>query len=117
MNQIYNISSAQNITLKKIHEQVFDFLKPPHCELKFSDIWAQDEKSKNTYPSVHCGPISNSKLIETFKPFSFTPQKSSLSIEQSAKFFKDSMKISFSNKIFTVICPFSDQIGNFYVSK
>jgi len=56
-NQIYNMTSQENLSLKSLHSIIFDNLVGKEAELSFDSFWERDESSKNTYPSVHCGPI------------------------------------------------------------
>lgn len=69
--QIYNLTSDANLTLKDLHEQIFYSLFDK--EYDFSLIWNEDEHSKNTYPSVHCGAISSAKANSLLGKLGYKP--------------------------------------------
>ena len=110
LNTEYNLTSDGNVSLKELHEAIFDHMNS--SKLKFSDVWKADEKSSNTYPSVHWGPISNKKVIEAMKPIGFKPIPIKESIIKSVDYYTSITKLGDLNQSrLPLISPHYDHFG------
>mmetsp|Transcript_21954 Transcript_21954/g.19504 ORF Transcript_21954/g.19504 Transcript_21954/m.19504 type:complete len:188 (+) Transcript_21954:831-1394(+) len=109
LNQEYNLTCGENITLKSMHKIIFNHLKKKNLE--FQEIWTKNELSKNTYPSVHCGPISNQKSIQKFTDLGYTPTSTSKSLKNCVDFFKSVMKFKYKNSKIEISSPYEDQLA------
>ena len=132
-NQAYNFWLNGQVTLSELHKIIFyEIMKDTSIE--FDKIWSENEKSLNTYPSVHCGAISNQKAVLNFASINFEFSEIFFSISESAKFFEtltlvkideESSKISItseypknlSNRFLTVLVDAIDKLSKVQRSK
>ena len=112
VNQEYNMTWDINLTLLELHEIIFNLLKPEGFSIKFEDFWIKNEKSKNTYPSVHWGPISNKKWESNFEKLGFKSSNTKVSIEQSVDFFRKIVSFEdYKDNRIKAHCPYEDEFG------
>ena len=115
-NQAYNFSWSGLITLSELHNLIFKEIFND-TNTNFNDVWNENEHSSNTYPSVHCGAISNLKAVENLAKINFEFSTVSESIQEATKFFKSltNIKLNAEPTKLIISSEFQENLSNLII--